>query len=643
MVPGGVTEIIWHFAGHLQIFDDIARSRIVLDEGDYRYDPQDYTTPRPQFTFTPAEDELNVQPVSIQDGPAIEDPNHHVPLSHVHPASELELDRFAPSFTPTILQPISPGYGGGGGGSDKIKIVYQDGGEQSEIQTHQFNNMYDDDAVTGAHSANALTALATLNAEADHAIGQMIAGADAAVPIDWYAPHTTDALPAFVAAHDQAWADRDGSSDPHAVTPGYYLNGILQDPAPTPPDQLPAPDPAPAPDLGHGLGQWALDGGNTASNGAYIVDLTDSARTMLVMGDYFKTNAIFQTNSYMDNDHVTIGGTGANVMSGGDQATNVADFVEHPGVYAAMPSYFAGPDWTVDVVHGDYFNIRALIQSNYLSDNDVTLQSSTSTHYEIHAGQNELGNYVLIDDGNFNYDLIIVGGSYHGMNLIYQNNILYNNDTVLTAGDGIGPNQTISTGGNQLTNTATIENYGGDNLQPWNSSLSDLINNISGGTTELDPSFGQLIAGNGGTFHILYVTGDYYDVNAIWQTNIVSDANLAVQLQGSPSSVTAAYYDDGAATQNVATGANVLSNDAAIVDVGNTNTYVNGQTYGDSILVQANLVTQDSDHVTQTSPQALVPEVIAFIGQDDASDSSQPQYHATTPPAHDDSMANVLH
>lgn len=642
MVPGGVTEIIWHFAGHLQIFDDIARSRIVLDEGDYRFDPQDYTTPRPQFTFTPAEDELDTRPVGIQNGPAIDEPNHLIPLSRLHPALELELDRFAPSVKPAILQPISPG-SGGGGGIEKIKIIYQDGGEQSEIQTHQFNNMYDDDAVTGSHSANALAALATLSAEADHAIGQMIVGADAAVPADWYAPHTTDALPAFVAAHDQVWADRDGSNDQHSVTPGYYLNGVLQDPAPTPPDQLPASAPPPAPDLGHGLGQWALDGDNTASNGAYIVDLTDSARTMLVMGDYFKTNAIFQTNSYMDNDHIATAGTDANVVTGGDQATNVADFVQHPGVYAAMPSYFAGPNWTVDVVHGDYFNIRALIQSNYLSDNDVTVQNSTSTHYEIHAGQNELGNYVLINDGNFNYDLIIVGGSYHGMNLIYQNNILYNNDTVLTTGNGIDPNQTISTGDNQLTNTATIENYGGDNLQSWNSNLSDLINSISGGATELDPSFGQLIAGNGGTFHILYVTGDYYDVNAIWQTNIVSDANLAVQLQGSPSSVTSAYYGDGAATQNVATGANVLSNDAAIVDVGNTSTFVNGQAYGDSILVQANLVTQDSDHVTQTSPQALVPEVIAFIGQDDASDSSHPQYHATTLPAHDDSMANVLH
>jgi hypothetical protein len=640
MVPGGVTELIWYFAGHLEIFDDIARYRVALDEGDYRFDPQDYTTPRPQFTFTPADDELNIQPVVIQDAPAIEEPEHRFPLTHFNPTSDIDLDRFPPALTPAVLLPMPPGGDAGGGSGFEIKVVYQEGGEQSEIQTRQFNNMYNNDSLIGTHDTNLLT---VLNAEADHAIAQMVAGADAAIPADWYAPHDTNSLQIFVASHDQTWAGRDGAADPHSVTPGYYLNGVLQNPAPTPPDQLPPPEPAPAPDLGHGLGQWALDGGNTAANAAYIVDLTDSARTMLVMGDYFKTNAVFQTNSYMDNDHIMVGGYGASITAGGDQANNIADFVQHPGVYASMPSYFAGPNWSVDVVHGDYFNIRALVQSNYLSDNDVTMQSSTSTHYEVHAGQNELGNYVLINDGSFNYDLIIVGGSYHGMNVIFQNNILYNNDNIMMTGNGTDPTQSISTGGNQLTNTATIENYGGDNFQPWNSSLDDLIHKISGGATELDPSYGQLIAGNGGTFHVLYVTGDYYDVNAIWQTNIMSDANVALQLQGSPASSTLGYYGSDMATQNVSTGGDVLSNNAAIIDVGNTNTHVNGQVYGDSILVQANLVTQESDHVVQTNPQALVPEVIAFLGHDDTPDNSQPQHHPTTTLAHDDPMGGVLH
>ncbi|OJU29935.1 MAG: hypothetical protein BGN91_16615 [Nitrobacter sp. 62-13] len=637
MVPGGITEIIWHFAGYLKIFDDIARFRITPDEGDYRSDTNDYTSHPSQFALTPADDVTDSRPVAFQDAPAAGESDHHTPRSHLSSASAIDIDRFAPSYSHVVMAPISPGSGGGGG--DVIKAIYQEGGEQSEIQTHQYNNMYDDDAVTGTHSANALAALNNLEVEADHAIATMVAGAGSVVPAEWHAPHDTASLPAFVAAHDQAWAAHDGTADPYSVKPGYYLNGVLQDPAAIAPDQVPAP----APDLGHGLGQWTLDGGNTAANGAYIVDLTDSARTMVVMGDYFKTNAVFQTNSYMDNDHVTVGGTAASITTGGDQATNIADFVQHPGAYDSLPSYFAGPNWSVDVVQGDYFNVHALVQSNYLSDNDVTMQSSSSTHYEIHAGQNELGNYVLINDGDFNYDLVIVGGSYHGMNVIFQNNILYNNDTVQITGDGINPNQTVSTGDNHLTNSATIENYGGNNNLPWTSDLDDLVHNISGGATEIDPSFGNLIAGNGGTFHILYVTGNYYDVNAIWQTNVVSDANMAIQLQQSPSSVAAAYYGDSMATQNVSTGGNVLSNDAAIVDVGNTNTYVNGQAYGDTILVQANLVNQDSDHVVQTNPQALVPEVIAFIGHDDTTTTSDTQHQATTALPHDDPMACVLH
>jgi hypothetical protein len=636
MVPGGITEIIWHFAGYLKIFDDIARFREPPDEGAYRPHTEDYTTPRPHFEFTPIDDEMVTRPTPMQSPLALGGGGGYAPHLPTHPTPDIGPEKFGPMHSPNFVPPVNVGAGGAaGGGINIVKVVYQEDGAQSQIQTHQINYMHDNDSLIGTHDANLLF---SLRAAADHAISDMAAGADAAIPTEWHAPQNTAALPAFVAAHDQAWADRGGAPDPHSVQAGYYVNGELQ----ARPPEAPASDPAPAPDLGKGLGQWALDGGNTASNGAYIVDLTDSARTMVVAGDYFKTNAIIQTNSYMDNDHVTVSGTGANVETGGNQATNIADFIEHPGVYESMPSY-ASSNWSVDVVQGDYYNIRALVQTNYLSDNDVTMQNSSSTHYEVHAGQNELGNFVLINDGDFHYDLVVVGGSYHGMNVIYQNNILYNNDTVKIAGDGVDPNQTVSTGGNELTNNATIESYGASKALPWNAGLDDLIHNISGGVTELDPSFAQLIAGNGGTLNILYITGDYYDVNAIWQTNIVSDANLAIQLQGSPSPVTAGYYGDSMATQNVATGGNVLSNDAAIVDVGNTNIHVGGQVYGDSILIQANLVAENSDHVTQTDPQALVPEVIAFIGSDETTINPDQQQHAPAPIPHDDPMANVLH
>ena len=54
------------------------------------------------------------------------------------------------------------------------------------------------------------------------------------------------------------------------------------------------------PDTGHGIGQWASLGNNFSINAALIVDIGEAARTMVVMGDYFKTDAIFQTNTIVD-------------------------------------------------------------------------------------------------------------------------------------------------------------------------------------------------------------------------------------------------------------------------------------------------------------------------------------------------------
>ena len=59
-----------------------------------------------------------------------------------------------------------------------------------------------------------------------------------------------------------------------------------------------------------------------------------------------------------------------------------------------MPSFrltFAGPNWIVDVVDGDFYDVRVVTQTNYLTDNDVVAQQSSSSHYEIRAGGNILG------------------------------------------------------------------------------------------------------------------------------------------------------------------------------------------------------------------------------------------------------------
>jgi hypothetical protein len=331
-------------------------------------------------------------------------------------------------------------------------------------------------------------------------------------------------------------------------------------------------------------------------------------------------------------------------MTGQDVATNIADFVQQPGIYTDVPVTYAGPNWSVDVVDGNYYNVHTLVQTNYLFDNDVVTQTSSDTHYNLVGGDNELGNLAQIQNGNVHYDLIVVEGTYHGMNVIYQNNILLNNDQIIVVTNGDGdPTQSVNSGQNSLLNEATIENYGGYNFGEMTDGMKAVLAALEAGSTELDPSLGTAVQGSGGTFNVLYVTGDYYDVNAVWQTNVTSDVNVIYQLQGQPSDGALAYHGNGAETQSVTTGSDNLINDAAIVDVGPTNTYVNGQVYTDSILVQANLVPTNQDQAVTADTAALVPELIAFVhdSQDEHSNTTD-----TTPvnnSVQTDPIASMLH
>lgn len=649
MVPGGVTEVIWHFAGYLQIINDIARDRLDYDEAHYRSKPDDYTAKPPSYDSNPDLDELDSRGSGTPAIPPLDD----LQFVRAHPIKALPIepvdfdpDLFGGARLPRLLAPSDSG--GGGGGPFVITVRYETGGEQSMIQIEQHNIMLDNDNLLGADDAGGkIDAIATkILVDSDAELQRMADDANDHIPQDWWMQQGNSGATDFVTAHDADWAARDGAPDAHSVEPGYYLNGALQTPAPEPPDQTPVEDPAPAPDLGHGLGQWADAGGNISFNAALILDLTESGRTMVVMGDYYKTNAIFQTNTTMDHDFIrTSGGDGTGTIdSGGDKADNIADFVQHPGIYDGLPAFFAGPQWHVDVVDGNYYDIHTVVQMNYLTDNDIVVQNSADTHYEAWSGGNELGNLTQLMDGSVHYDLIIVAGAYHGMNVIFQNNILLNDDLIKMMTDGgVDPSQSVISGQNQLTNTATIENYGDDNFKPVSDNVNSLVTAVGNGSTTLDPSYGQYIDGSGGVFNVLYVKGDYYDVNAIWQTNVTSDVNVIIQLMNQPSQAALDYHPDGTVTQSVVTGQNNLSNDAAIIDVGATNTYVNGQTYGDTILVQANLLPSDKDHVLAQDTHSLVPELIAFVNDGHDDTAAPAVVPVTTVPVQEDPMASMTH
>ena len=182
-----------------------------------------------------------------------------------------------------------------------------------------------------------------LNSDVMATIEQLAADADAAIPVDWQMPQTDGGATDFLIAHDAAWADGGGTPDAHSVTPGYYVNGELQE---RPSEETPPAEPEKLPDTGHGIGQWASLGSNFSINAALIVDIGEAARTMVVMGDYFKTDAIFQTNTTVDHARISVSGGDRAPSPTSDEnvANNIADFAQNPSIYTGFAAQLGRPE-----------------------------------------------------------------------------------------------------------------------------------------------------------------------------------------------------------------------------------------------------------------------------------------------------------
>lgn len=644
MIPGGITELVWHFVGHMRIINDIARDRLTYEEAASPKLLDDYKTLRPDFDPNTDLDEFSTLPIGP---PVLHLLDDHYLAKNIPMRSgsfpPIDEDLGLPTRLPAT--PLLRAGGGGGGGSDRdIKVIYEPGGEQSQIQIRQLNGMLDNDiALQGCAQGSDVAALSVQAAQliglAASLLQQMADDANAQLPEQWWISQNNAGITDYLKEFDSSRAEQ-GVPSANSVAPGYYLNGELQTPTPEPPS--PELGRNTDHDTGNGIGLWAEAGANVSFNGAMIVDLSESGRSMIVKGDYFHTNAIIQTNSLMDKDQVAAsGGEDQSVTKGDNIADNIADFIQHPGVYSITPAAYAGPNWHVDVVNGSYYNVHTLVQMNYLLDNDVIVQKGGSNHYDLITGENEQGNLAQIFNGSLHYDLIIVAGTYHGMNVIFQNNILLDDDAVTQLAKGDDQTQSIATGQNALLNAATIEIFGNDNFLSLTPDLASLVAALANGIPGLDPETGTLLPGTGGTFEVLYITGDYYDINAIWQTNVVSDVDVLLQLLDPPSEAAQQLHPDDDGTQAAAAGENMLTNDAAIIDVGPTDAYVGGQVYGDTILVQANLLPADADPALAKSAQALVSELVAFVTE--AQDEEWQGPPAPPPPPCDDAISSVMH
>jgi len=636
MVPGGVTEIIWHFAGYFHFIDETMKDRFVYEDGGIRIRPDDYVINLKESTLKPDLNEFETDKIpfaSETSDPVKPSESLRPALYPIRDLPETDTDSDAARKIP-IKKFHSASAGGAEGHmvDRKIALNYESGGEQLLLEINQTNSNNDDDellvvADSGVTDLHDIDIGATLQ--------DMIGAAEAQTPDSLALPQGSAAAVEFIAARDAETAENGGSGD-SSVTPGRYVNGERQDETqpPAAPEEPAVPDPS-------AKGQWAELGGNESTNAALIVDLKEGTNTMIVLGDFFKTNAIVQTNLFIDNDQIDVaGGIPALVIGDGNTADNIAEFEQRPGVFFEISGYFAGLQWNVDVVQGDFYDINLVTQKNLLSDNDVAVQESESAHYEAHLGENQQLNLTQIFDGEIKYDLIVVLGSFHGANLIFQYNVLLDSDIlkILYGGEaGDTTSQSAESGQNALLNDASIVSYGDDTFAPVDEEYDDLLAALASQAGTLDPSFGWLVPGNGsGVLNVLYVTGDYYDINAIWQINVIADVDTAIQyLNGQPPA------DDGTLTQSASSGGNEASNDAVIVDVGSTSSLVGGEVYQDTILIQANLVTDDENKIVYGDPTQLVSEIVAFTGNDDT-DQQTDATDTRAPVVQDDTMGSIL-
>ncbi|BBF92548.1 hypothetical protein [Blastochloris tepida] len=618
-----VTELIWHFVGQLRLDEDLSRSRIQYEDAEAGRVREDVFG-------------------RVKDAPVrVEDPGESAPtpVSYATFAAAPALTPFVPHFMqpglasvpveplddihfkvpPRVLAAPAPG-SLAGWYPQSIGPEYH----QTLFEARQINQLNDSDIF----SDDPLWAVALPVAKTTWSVDELYATAQDAIPAH------LETVAGGGSQEAIAYATSLGSGayafPSSQVEPGSYHNGErLAEDQTLPTDigatvpEMPQPTNGPTGDLGITT-QAAELGANGAYNSALIADANGACGTLVVLGDKFSLNAIIQINAYSDSDVINAYGgagygTAGTIAGGGNQADNLAQvgFTE----LEAMPSAKSGTPYRIDVVEGDFFDIRTLYQSNTLLDSDGA-SLTTEGHFSlVRTGQNELVNLADLSDFDLfsYYDVIVIGGQYYDINAIIQLNLLNDNDAVSAGGCGAGSGAGagISTGGNSLLNDARIENYGTTNVQPLDDDMAKFSASLADGDAPDGASSWGFSDGGDGYIDVLYVTGNFFDINLLWQINTVTDVDAAALQAGT----------DGSATQVVSTGANELQNQAIIVDVDAlTSEYIGGDVYEGSILIQANLVESDEDSVVHHDTETLVPEVIAFTGGSDDCGHTDPTY-----------------
>ncbi|RYD43097.1 MAG: hypothetical protein EOP83_32100 [Verrucomicrobiaceae bacterium] len=363
-------------------------------------------------------------------------------------------------------------------------------------------------------------------------------------------------------------------------------------------------------------------GENVLANNATIQDAGLAPAIVAVAGSYFHLDLISQVNAYLDIDQVGPGFGNAS-PAGTTNTFNLASFttstLDAEGAAEAANPQAMPLNWTISIVEGDLVFLQWVSQYTFASDNDLVVMTATGSTTNVHTGDNGISNDLSFANLGLYYDIVIIGGSMYDANLICQTNVLYDNDTLhMLSGTGLGGS--ASTSGNLLWNEASISTFG---PQTASGGLPghylDAMSGLDAGDLSMPRGFsGDPALAGLSHLRVLYVTGDVYDLRYVQQTNVLTDADhVAVYAQ---------QAQDLAGSQwTISTGQNALINVASIVDYASAGDtlYVNGGTYSDAVLIQADLV----DPAMPDHP-GLPNELVAFLDTDPALQPMPELYHA---------------
>ncbi len=596
--------------------------RIQTDYEDFFARPKpvdDAPEARPSPISPPELTDLNVgrSPQMLDTGPDSWDP------LHVGPHRALSPPFLSPRLAsvPQAPKPIDPHSNsrGGGGGAERtreIDVKYDDKGDPTDLRATQINTLHDDDVITSPdgqdsiwphhETANLLDLLHTAEAQ----IPEAYVGAAA--------------TPETIVVTLQALGDHSLATVPTPLQAGVTLDGVALAADATLP-RGPA-DLVPGSPTDSSANMAVIHtGDNLAMNFAGIADTQGAVGTLVVLGDSYRSDVIVQTNVLVDQSAIAGTSDTAVIQAGGNEANNIAEFIQTLARNPYEMGYFGGLHWNVDRVNGDYYDVKLVTQVNDMRDNDLVQHTATDHYKLVGTGANEQINELTATQSGTQYDLTIVTGNHYSANWILQTNVLLNSDYVqINEGPGGAGTETVSTGANWLTNSATIADYSGGS-SALSSDMRSLVNDLQRGEQTLDIDKGFVVPGDGSmTLNVLFITGNYYDFNVLTQTNVVSDSDVVRQTLGNGES---GY---------VSTGGNALSNEALLIKLGPLGgQHVGGQQYSESVLVQTNIITQSVDMLMSKSgvilndPAKLAPEVAALVQH--GAVSIMPMEHSTTP------------